>query len=277
MTLQSISYRLKQASELLQEKGPIYLLQKSTNYLSSYYWVLRGRKRVTLNGYEIVFQTSSPAEAQQVRRAMSSERETIQTILEELHPSDIFYDIGSNIGVYACFGVKATKNTVVAFEPEPHNAASLRANIELNSDDNSLSRVLEIALSNSEGSVEFTRPEGGKQISGTTSISESKANTTTVRTNTLDNLVQNESLPSPTVLKIDVEGAEQMVLEGMKTQLEDNKLRFIFVELHLQADTRPSIYDFGGEPEQVYSLLRDAGFTLEKQVRGTEIHCFARR
>ena len=61
----------------------------------------------------------------------TEEPETIAW-LDKLEPSDVLYDIGSNVGLYAVYAAKFRKCTVFAFEPEAQNYALLLENIALN-------------------------------------------------------------------------------------------------------------------------------------------------
>jgi hypothetical protein len=54
-----------------------------------------------------------------------------------------------------------------------------------------------------------------------------------IEVNSIDNLILDKEIPYPTVVKIDIEGAEFIALKGMKNLLSSSKKpRMIFIELH---------------------------------------------
>src|SRR5262249_49363890 len=74
---------------------------------------------------------------------------------------------------------------------------------------------------------------------------------------TLDTLVQKYALPSPTLLKIDVDGIELKILEGARRVLASTALRTVLVELNLMPGT-------SGNPVEEY--LSQFGFRVTNKV-----------
>lgn len=135
-------------------------------------------------------------------------------------PGGVVWDVGANCGVFstACAGLVGPTGSVLAIEPDSttavvlhHNAAasqaSGRAPIE----------VLECAVSDSLGTAvlsisglgrasNFLSAAGGRK--GSSGVRSARR----VVTVTLDWLGQ--QFPMPSLLKIDVEGAESMVIRG---------------------------------------------------------------
>jgi FkbM family methyltransferase len=141
--------------------------------------------------------------------------------------NDILYDIGAHHGHYSIFA--ATKclnqNQIFSFEPDSSALRIFKRNIELNNFGNKII-VLEYAISNTDGEIYFDFRNGNAN----SKISSSKtSNTIKVQSKKLDSLIND--LPSPTYVKIDVEGAEFEVLKGATTLLEDKTVTFI-CELH---------------------------------------------
>src|SRR5438105_5298964 len=60
------------------------------------------------------------------------EPEVTRILLCELRQDDVFYDVGANVGYYACHALKMGLTSVFAFEPDPLSAAVLRLNLRLN-------------------------------------------------------------------------------------------------------------------------------------------------
>lgn len=63
---------------------------------------------------------------------------------------------------------------------------------------------------------------------------------------------------APDVMKIDVEGAEANILKGASNLLERRECRVFYVEVHPNR-----LENFSSSPEEVRSLLRDAGYSIE--------------
>ncbi|MEL7061235.1 MAG: FkbM family methyltransferase [Acidobacteriota bacterium] len=151
------------------------------------------------------------------------------------------YDVGANLGLYAvplCRAVGAD-GMVFCFEPNPLCVAYLRANLELNAC--SRCRVLPVALAGPHAphepalqSVEFTINPANSLLglSSTSPFFGAKiGQRVQVDGASLDHWVAELRLPAPDVLKIDVEGAEHVVLPGMLATLEAHRPLLLF-EIH---------------------------------------------
>ncbi len=81
------------------------------------------------------------------------ERPVVTDALRTLDYSDVFYDIGANVGTYTCFaGQVVDDGNVIAFEPHPANVKWLRENAALN---DIQAAVRPVAFSNEHGSSEL--------------------------------------------------------------------------------------------------------------------------
>jgi FkbM family methyltransferase len=160
-----------------------------------------------------------------VVRMICGTYEPAQTRLFEQHvlADSIVFDLGANVGYYTLLAAKlAHRGKVVAFEPEPRNAAFLRANIAANGTRNII--VHELAVAAASGTARF------KMGSGTGTGSLSGEGALQVKLVSLDDFVAESGL-SPTHLKIDVEGAEKDVLCGGLVTLSTLRPT-IFLSLH---------------------------------------------
>lgn len=155
-----------------------------------------------------------------------------------IRPGDVVYDIGANIGYYARFILEhLPASRLVCFEPMRANVALLRANIELGGHAER-AVVLPLALADADGQAELqvddmadgsavlsevSRGEAaeGRRVRGLAPIVE------TVPTRALDGLIAEQSLPPPSVMKIDTEGAEAIVLRGARRTLQERRPRLI--------------------------------------------------
>ena len=188
-------------------------------------------------------------------RNLGGEGPIIEDLLSELEPDDVVYDIGANVGMYTCFFSECLQpNQVVAFEPHPSNLASLRSNLELNNTD---AIVIERALSNTNGTAEL-KVASQERGEGKHSLAiDSDEETITVELAAGDQLIESGEIPAPTVLKIDVEGAEYQVLQGLEQTLQSDLCRLIYVEVHPK---HLNCYDTS--PKDVEKLLKGPNYNV---------------
>jgi FkbM family methyltransferase len=160
-------------------------------------------------------------------------------------------DIGANIGVYTVFFAKRVQH-VDAFEPVGKIADWLRENLALNKLNNV--RLHEVCISDSVGSVDFVPASPmnwgvGRISSGQDSLS--------LDCSTLDAFLDGE-VNEPTLIKMDIEGAEWMALKGASRTLRNRHARLdLLLEIHPE-----EIAEYGGSVPQLAEMLRVAGFTL---------------
>lgn len=154
----------------------------------------------------------------------SNELPVQEWIVSKLGPGKAFYDVGANIGFFSLLAARAVGESghVIAFEPVPENADSIRRNADLNALDTII--VVDVAVSSGSGEAELVLAEhpGGATLKSA-GMPPDATRTVTVKTATLDSLVRRKDFPPPDVVKIDVEGAEVAVLQGMRGVVEDHK------------------------------------------------------
>jgi FkbM family methyltransferase len=143
--------------------------------------------------------------------------------IESFHPGDVFYDVGANTGALALVAARthAGKVPVFAFEPAFDNFAALVRNILANGMGEAIT-ALQVALFDETGIRPFHRSSIG---AGTALHAVGEAldyarrpfeavAVESVAAYRLDDLVKVLGLPSPTRLKLDVDGFEGRVLAG---------------------------------------------------------------
>ncbi|MFI4989574.1 MAG: FkbM family methyltransferase [Solirubrobacterales bacterium] len=166
-----------------------------------------------------------------------AEPEVQEALAELVKPGQTVYDVGANIGFFTilCSRLVGPQGKVYAFEPIPQNLATLRHNIALNGLDNVT--IVEKALSSSTGTAEmFVSPWSAfhsLNVEGATKQEDHgpEVGEITVQTVTLDEFVQGEGVRAPDLVKIDVEGAELIVVAGMRETLRSVK-PLLLCELH---------------------------------------------
>ena len=165
----------------------------------------------------------------------SYEPELIQRITSELNknPQPMLLDIGTNIGLIS-LGIiqKNQKVRIFGFEPSPIPFKTFSTTIFANQLEGRIS-LSPVALSDKTGFVHFST-HGGRDSSGDgimdTKRSGNTAENIEVKTITLDQWWNEEKNPPITHMKIDVEGAELLVLKGGASFLKECRPK-IFLEI----------------------------------------------
>jgi FkbM family methyltransferase len=133
-----------------------------------------------------------------------------------LKPGACFYDLGANIGFFSILAANLVGKSgkVVAFEPEPANVEILRATVAKN--DLTQLQIVEAAVWSSGGTVEFERANAASsRVHGhLREIYSRDPELVRVNAITLDDFVFRDGGAPPSILKMDVEGAEFGVLQG---------------------------------------------------------------
>lgn len=225
---------------------------------------IRGRYSSTLERYTVTFSAPTTTVVRRNRMRFKSEKKELRDFLSEIEEDDVVYDIGANTGLYTFFAAKACPDgEVIAFEPYPPNLSLLKQDIARNQLQNV--ETIDMALSDSVGSIEFSQPVKDDMGYGSSAIETTESEATiNVPTTTGDQLITDREIPAPNVVKIDVEGSESLVLEGLETTLSTLNCRTVYCEVHLPGvDRRPSVEDFGSSPEDIQNRLEEFGFTVE--------------
>ncbi|MGA9507544.1 MAG: FkbM family methyltransferase [Candidatus Sulfotelmatobacter sp.] len=164
------------------------------------------------SGYRI---NVSPAE--KLRYLLGTDEPHLQRAIRDyVVAGDTVYDIGANVGYVSLSLAKRVgpKGRVIAFEPIPSSAEAFRENIELNGITNV--RLLNLAASDQSGEAVIRMIENSATASLVWHRNEPSATELRVRTEAIDELVEAGEFGLPTFVKIDVEGAEGSVLQGMR-------------------------------------------------------------
>jgi len=193
----------------------------------------------TLEVAGITFDATDEVPLARALSILSKEPDTIAWIQETLKENDIFYDIGANVGVFSLYAAKHKAATVVAFEPFAPNYALLNHNIFLNGLSESIT-ALNIAINDKSAlshlNVSSLRPGKAGNSFGNAIGSRGNAYEPIFRQGvigmSLDDFIASYDTPFPTHIKIDVDGNEPLIIEGMGKTMADARLKSIAVEIN---------------------------------------------
>ena len=189
------------------------------------------------------------------------ESEVFEAIRAHLSPTQgVLWDVGANFGLHSVTAAVVIPDAqVIAFEPCYELASRLRENAKLNE---VKVEVVNLALGATDGARKlYVIDQGNSGM--TTLVPWSKARydrIVTVECKRGDELVANGSLPMPTVVKIDVEGAEEEVFRGMRKILKNPSLRAVIFEAEPGLDS-PHATHF------IAMKLRELGFQISRLQR----------
>jgi FkbM family methyltransferase len=205
-----------------------------------------------------------------LRNPQESESFPFAMLRHFVRPGEVVYDCGANLGLYDRFLVSNLgAGRVVAFEPSEENRRFLAANLALGKIGDRTT-VLPFALADEDGTAEFqvddvqttsgalSRVTGGEASEGRRNLRLAPL-TIRVPCRRLDTVVAEERLPPPDVIKIDVEGAEGLLLRGATGLLRERGPRLV-VELH-----------GAGVAREVLELLFAQGYACAGKV-GPHLH-----
>jgi FkbM family methyltransferase len=161
------------------------------------------------------------------------ERAHHSAFLRLIRPGDNVVDIGANWGAHSLLFSKlvGSEGSVTAVEPLPAALSELRWHLDTNRCQNV--RVRSCAISNKIDSATFTsgRSAYTGRLESVRGAPMPEGTSITVAAMTLDALVRAEALSAVRLVKIDVEGAESLVLEGATETM--SRLRpYLVIDLH---------------------------------------------
>jgi len=164
-----------------------------------------------------------------------------QTLVHELQKGDVFYDIGANAGFFSLVAAHCVgeNGSVFAFEPLPSNAKAIEEIFTINNLTNC--HLVRVAVTNHIGQVSFSTSDDNSTAHITSVSGRIKMDTFQVPALTLDEFIQTSPLPN--LIKIDVEGAEHLVLKGAEKLLNGANQPKIIVEVHTQ-NNNDFLWDF---------------------------------
>jgi FkbM family methyltransferase len=208
-------------------------------------------------GYRICI---SPAE--QLGYLLGTDEPHLQkAIRNHVAAGDTVYDIGANVGYVSLSLAKRVgpSGFVIAFEPVPRNADTFHRNIQLNGITNV--RLFRLAASDEPREAVIRMAENPSTASLVWHRNDPSATEIRIQTVSIDDLVEAGEFRHPKFVKIDVEGAEGLALQGMRRTI---------------AEARPVLFIECSEVgrEQAWSLLQELNYRCQSAITGKPVNTF---
>jgi FkbM family methyltransferase len=176
-----------------------------------------------------------------------TEEEAISDAMMQMNNSDVFWDVGAYTGIWSIFINIATEAPCYAFEPYPPAIERMRENIKLN---NAEVSVTEVAMSDESGVDTLNTDTPYDTVNRI-----DRPGDIVVEVVHPNDAVDMNGVQKPTVVKLDVEGLEERLVEAFirHSPLEP---RLIYCEVHIPEDDRT-------RPDRIHKKLGQGGYNTE--------------
>jgi|GEM_PF-3548403 len=220
------------------------------------------------------FSCMSAVSAKRALKFLAHEPDTRGWLDAHIRRGDHVWDVGANLGAYTLYACLTDGVTVTAFEPVPATFAILVRNIQLN---RLTTRVTPIAMALSNrhaiAPLYLTSREAGSAMHALGSPENVNGHFEAVEALQVaaargDALAAQFGLAVPDHIKIDVDGHELRVLEGISELLPH--VRTIWIEMTDRADK-------SGENARICHYLEQLGYGCEAVVREGRNRLFVNR
>lgn len=178
-----------------------------------------------------------------------------EVVSQLVRPGDTCVDAGCQVGYYSCLMAKLVgeQGRVYSFDANPRACKITQSNLALNK--MHWVEVSHVALADRDGEAEFyVSTDDQTGLSSLGPISPRKDVITVPRAR-LEDLLNRWKLERIRLLKIDVEGAEEIVLRGLGHFLTDHRVDFVLAECY---DERLRLLNTS--TERVWAILSSAGY-----------------
>ena len=182
-----------------------------------------------------------------------------QAVAKLVAPGSVVYDVGANIGFFTLIFARlcGPDGLVYAFEADAANATLARRNVARNGFDHVIVSARACGAHNGFVTLHLAPYIGGHSIVATgtpaTDVGE-----VTVEVTRLDDFAALDGVRPPDLVKIDVEGAEEIVLDGMVTLLATRR-PVLLIELD---DSDQAVHD--RRADALIERLRAIDYQVER-------------
>lgn len=190
---------------------------------------------------------------------------------DRVKPDWVFFDVGSNFGYYSMLVSQLSHKQaqVYAFEPLARNYNLLNHNKALNGFERL--KTFKLALSNATGETDFLLPQLSNMGHGRIDVRDESerggADSEKVRTTTLDTFVGELGTDKIDFIKVDIEGAEVLFLEGAAQTLRDLR-PMLMIEFN-----PTSLEEFGTSADVLLRMLKELNYKTYR-VRSNRLEAF---
>jgi FkbM family methyltransferase len=189
----------------------------------------RGHKSFTVMGHQIAVFPRDPGISKELALYKVHEPLATKLLMETLKPGMNAVDVGGNIGYYAMLEARLVgpSGKVIAIEPMPENSEQLCNNVKNNGYENI--HIHKMAIGDRDGTA-LMYIAGKSNWHSLHPPMEAKGEMK-VPVSTLDSLLARYNFPSVDLVRMDLEGYEIVVIEGMKQTLRKYG-PLLLIELH---------------------------------------------
>jgi len=225
-------------------------------------------KKIEINNKETILFIPNYTVKWRVETIFSKEPETLEwidTFKAIDNKTIIFWDIGANIGIYTIYAAQKINNIkIYSFEPSTSNLRVLSRNIFLNNLSEKISisqfpltskKNVFLDINESEFIEGWSMNSFGtkKGYDGEEIKVKQKYK---IFGTSIDNLVENEVIELPNYVKIDVDGIEDLILEGAKKILSNKTLKSLSIELN---------ENYEHQYNKIIKMMESFGFKLKQK------------
>ena len=238
---------LNRSYEILVEQGGKSFISKATRYAMEKVW----RKISALTAVVYWWYRYGLSPKYGTIPARDIEYPVFNDLFSNIEQDDVFYDVGAYKGLYTIpVGNLSNSTNIVAFEP-----SDSIDELKFNLDAAGLSKIKLINKGISSQSTEYYK-QHDKNLVGTGAVRSSDE--TKIPIITGDEILEDEDIPLPDIIKIDVAGAELDVIKGLEPVLKKSQCRLIYCEIHLPIKDQEYL---DGNKDSFYSHLEDWSFS----------------
>ncbi|MGZ4938529.1 MAG: FkbM family methyltransferase [Halobacteriota archaeon] len=200
------------------------------------------------------------------------EPDVVRHFVSAIKPGDIVMDVGANIGYYSLVAARCVgeKGRVYAFEPDPINFGMLTKNVNANAFTNVV--TIRKAVCAATGTAQLLQKKASTHSLFDHPLAPTKQSVQ-VETVAMDDFLStlsHEDQQRVTLVKIDAEGAEPLILEGLASFIKRKSALIIICELIPGFYTPDHPSRNVRAPADLVSLFRTLGFSVNV-ISGTTV------
>jgi len=240
-------------------RSPLSRITAVTRLYRELVVLLHGSDQVQVGEFSVAFDPRDRCIAPKLIVDGGFEQKEIELLCSLIKPGNVVLDVGANIGLYTLPMSRAvgSTGTVVAFEPDPDNLRILKQNVEHNNCTNVL--VMPFALGAVEGEMDLFQVDGNRGNLGFADLAGTgRAVKVFVRRGV--DVLRELGINMPSIIKIDVEGAEPLVISGLECHPKYIQFEYVPSQLRaLQQDPIGFLDQLVSDGYQLAVIDRDTG------------------